>query len=447
MVWRGAGNGRLSWLVRQRPPDENGGMADHGLGDAADDGTAGASEGRTTGPGGVPLSAGPARSRTSSRAGEDPRPTDVPRWLRMAASWGWRLLLLGTLIYVLARIAAILYLVVVPCAAALLLTALLHPLEARLRRRGLRPLAATWCTLLVAIIVLAGAAALAAARVQAEYPALVAQLHHTAAQVQSWLAGAPFHLKTGDLDKASGGIVKYLSQHQSLVEGTVVTGGRIAAEILAGVVLTFFVTFFLIKDGRRIWVWIIHRMRAENRERVDLAGRSAWVAVEYYVRGTVAVAAIHALVIGILLTFMSAPLAVPIALFMFLAAFVPLVGVLVAGALAVLVTLAAKGWLDAVIVLGVLILMNQLEGHVLQPQIVGKMVRLHPLAVILVLAVGGVVAGIAGAVVAVPITAALTRAIPVLRGDVPVPAAKAPGPAGNPDPAAPRGPAEAQEGK
>src|SRR5262249_28836850 len=208
-----------------------------------------------------------------------------------------------------------------------------------------------------------------------------------------------------------------LSQHQSLVEGTVVTGGRIAAEILAGVVLTFFVTFFLIKDGRRIWVWIIHRMRPENRERVDLAGRSAWVAVEYYVRGTVAVAAIHALVMGITLTVLSAPLAVPIALFMFLAAFVPLVGVLVAGALAVLVTLAAKGWVEAVIVLGILILMNQLEGHLLQPQIVGKMVRLHPLAVILVLAVGGLVAGIAGAVVAVPITAALARAIPVLRAE------------------------------
>ena len=443
MVWRGAGSGRLSWLVRQRPPDDNGGMADHGLGDAGDDGTAGASDGRTAGPEAVPLSAGLARSRASSRAGEDPRPTDVPRWLRMAASWGWRLLLLGTLIYVLARIAAILYLVVVPCAAALLLTALLHPLEARLRRRGLRPLAATWCTLLGAIIVLAGAAALATARVQAEYPALVAQVHHTTGQVQSWLAGAPFHLKTGDLDKASGGIVKYLSQHQSLVEGTVVTGGRIAAEILAGVVLTFFVTFFLIKDGRRIWVWIIHRMRPENRERVDFAGRSAWVAVEYYVRGTVAVAAIHALVMGITLTVMSAPLAVPIALFMFLAAFVPLVGVLVAGALAVLVTLAAKGWVDAVIVLGILILMNQLEGHLLQPQIVGKMVRLHPLAVILVLAVGGVVAGIAGAVVAVPITAALTRAIPALRGDVPGPTARPPGPADDPDPAAPRGPAEA----
>jgi predicted PurR-regulated permease PerM len=172
------------------------------------------------------------------------------------------------------------------------------------------------------------------------------------------------------------------------------------------------VTFFLIKDGRKIWVWLIHQMRPANRERVDRAGQSAWTAVEYYVRGTVAVAAIHAVVMGVALTILSTPLAVPIALIIFLAAFIPLVGALLAGTLAVLVTFVAKGWVAALIVLGILLVMNQLEGHLLQPQIVGKMVRLHPLAVILVLAVGGVVAGIAGAVVAVPITAALTRAVP-----------------------------------
>ena len=342
---------------------------------------------------------------------------DVPGWLRVAASWAWRILLLAGAIYIVARIAVVIYVVVVPCAAALLLTALLQPLAARLKRRGWPPLLATWCTLLTAMIVLAGAAAGATARVQAEYPALVAQLRHTTTQIQSWLAGPPFHLKTGDLDKASGGIVKYISQHQSLVEGTVVTGGRIAAEALGGLVLTFFVTFFLIKDGRKIWVWLIHRAHPENKDRIDRAGQAAWQAVVYYVRGTVVVAAIHAIVMGITLSVMNAPLAVPLALFMFLAAFIPLVGVLLAGGLAILVTLAAKGWLAAVIVFGILVVMNQLEGHLLQPQIVGKMVRLHPLAVILVLAVGGVMAGIAGAVVAVPITAALSKAIPVLRGE------------------------------
>jgi predicted PurR-regulated permease PerM len=350
---------------------------------------------------------------------------DVPRWIRIAAAWAWRLLLLVVVLYILARLAALLYIVVVPCAASLLLTALLHPLYARLRRRGLPPLAATWCTMLLALVVLAAVAALATARVEEQYRALISQLRHTATQLQNWLAGSPFHVKAGNISKTSGTIVKYLSQHQSLVEGTAVTGARIAGETLGGIVLAIFVTFFLIKDGRKIWLWLIRLMRPVNRERVDRAGRLAWITVEYYMRGTVAVAAIQMIVMGITLTVLNAPLAVPIALLLFLAAFVPLVGVLVAGTLAVLVTLAAKGLIDAVIVLGVLVVMNQLEGHLLHPQIVGKMVRLHPLAVILVLAVGAVVAGIAGAVVAVPLTAVVARFVAELRKE-PLPPQKGP---------------------
>jgi predicted PurR-regulated permease PerM len=381
-------------------------------------GAAGVRAGKTAANGSVPpagLPSGGMPPGGTPRA--DAPPGDVPRWLQTAAAWSWRLLLLAIVLYVAARVAALLYLVVVPCAAAILLTALLQPLTARLRRAGLAPLAATWCTLLIAMLLLAGAVWLVTTRVQAEYPNLVTQFKHTTTQVQSWLAGPPFHLRTGNLQKLSDNVVKYLSQHKSLVEGTVVTGGRIVVEILAGVVLMFFVSFFLIKDGDRIWGWLTSRLQAERKRRADLAGIAAWQAVVYYVRGTVAVAAIHATVMGITLSIMNAPLVAPLALFMFVAAFVPLVGVLVAGGLAILVVLAAKGWILAVILLGILIVMNQLEGHLLQPQVVGKMVRLHPLAVILVLAVGGVVAGIAGAVVAVPITAAVTRAVRALHDD------------------------------
>jgi predicted PurR-regulated permease PerM len=341
----------------------------------------------------------------------------VPRWLQTSAAWSWRLLLLAAALYVAARVAALLYIVVVPCAAAILLTALLQPLTAPLRRRGMSPLAATWCILLLAIVLLGGAGWLVTTRVQADYPSLVTQFKHTTTQVQAWLAGPPFHLHTGSLQQLSNDVVKYLSQHKSAVEGTVVTGSRIVVELLAGVVLCFFVSFFLIKDGRRIWQWLTSRFQPERRRRANLAGVAAWQAVVYYVRGTVAVAAIHAVVIGVTLTIIGAPLVAPLALFMFLAAFVPLLGVLVAGAVALLVVLATKGWIAAIIVLIVMVVMNQLEGHLLQPQVVGKMVRLHPLAVILVLAVGAVVAGIAGAVVAVPITAAITRAARALRDD------------------------------
>ncbi|HXC83901.1 MAG TPA: AI-2E family transporter [Trebonia sp.] len=367
---------------------------------------------------GKPAADGAATPDSAAPLGPPDAPhSEVPRWLQTAAAWSWRLLLLAIVLYVAARVAALLYLVVVPCAAAILLTALLQPPTARLRRAGLRPLAATWCTLGLAIALLAGAVALVTARVRVEYPNLVNQVKHTTAQVQSWLAGPPFHLHTGNLQKLSDSIVKYISQHKSLVEGTVVTGGRIVVEILAGVVLTFFVSFFLIKDGDRIWAWLTSRLRPERTRRADLAGGAAWQAVVYYVRGTVMIAAIHATVIGITLSIMNAPLVAPLSLFMFLAAFVPLVGVLAAGALAILVVLATKGWIFAVILLGIMIVMNQLEGHLLQPQVVGKMVRLHPLAVILVLAVGGVVAGIAGAVVAVPITAAVTGAVRALHED------------------------------
>jgi predicted PurR-regulated permease PerM len=339
----------------------------------------------------------------------------VPGWLQTGASWSWRLILIGGLLYVLARVTSTLYVVVVPCVAALLLTALLQPLAARLRRAGLPPLAATWCIMLGTVALLAGAVVLVTARVSVEYPNLVNQVKHTTQQVQSWLAGPPFHIHTGSVQKLSNQILHYLDTHKSLVEGTVLTGGRIVFEVLGGTVLMLFVTFFLVKDGERIWGWLTSSFSRDRKRRADRAGRAAWQAVVYYVRGTVLVAAIHALVIGTSLAIMGAPLVVPLAVLVFIAAFVPLVGLLFAGALIILVVLATKGWLAAVVLLGIFIVEDQLEGHLLQPLVVGRMVRLHPLAIILALAVGSVVAGIAGAVVAVPAAAALTRAVPELR--------------------------------
>jgi predicted PurR-regulated permease PerM len=339
----------------------------------------------------------------------------VPGWLRTGAAWAWRLLLLGAALYAVARVAEVLYIVVVPCAAALLLTALLEPAARRLRRMGLPSLAATWCTLMATAALLTGVGLLISDRVSADYPELVTETKHTTQQVRSWLAGPPFHLNGGRLQNSLNELPHFLSQHKGLVEGTVLTGGRIAAEIAAGLVLTLFITFFLLKDGDRIWAWLIKELSEPAARKADRAGRAAWNTVVAYMRGTVAVAAIHGVVIGVALWIMGVPLVVPLAVLIFLAAFVPLVGLLVAGALAIVVTLAAKGWVDAVILLGILIVEDQLEGHLLQPQVVGRAVRLHPLAIILALAVGTVVAGIPGAVVAVPVVAVITRAVPELR--------------------------------
>jgi predicted PurR-regulated permease PerM len=362
----------------------------------------------------------PAKQPEQARADDPDRENTaehnrVPGWLQTGAAWSWRLLLLAAALYLIARVIGVLYIVVVPCTAALLLTALLQPLTARLRRAGLPALAATWATLLIAALVLGGIVLLVTNRVSADYPTLVDETRHTTTQVESWLSGPPFHIKSSNVQNALNNIPGYLSKHKALVEGTVVTGGKIAAEFFGGLVLMLFVMFFLIKDGERIWAWLIGALRPETAERVNRAGHAAWLAVVYYMRGTVVVAAIHAVVIGVTLFIMGAPLVIPLAVLVFLAAFVPLVGLLVAGTLAILVTLAAKGWVAAVILLGVLIIEDQLEGHLLQPQVVGRVIRLHPLAIILSLAVGSVLAGIAGAVVAVPIVAVITRAVPELR--------------------------------
>jgi predicted PurR-regulated permease PerM len=356
-----------------------------------------------------------------------PEHARVPGWLQTGAAWSWRLLILAAAIYLVTRLLGILYVVVVPCTAALLLTALLQPLTARLRRAGLPALAATWCTLLIALVVLGGIGLLVGERISAEYPTMVSQTRHTITEVQHWLAGPPFHIKNSDLQKFLNDIPSYISKHKALVEGTVVTGGKIAAEFFGGVVLMLFVMFFMLKDGERIWDWLIGAMRAPTARRMDRAGHAAWLAVVYYMRGTVAVAAIHAVVIGVVLSIMAVPLALPLAALVFVAAFVPLVGLLVAGAIAVVLTLASKGLVDAVILLVVLIIEDQLEAHLLQPQVVGRVIRLHPLAVILALAVGGVLAGIPGAVVAVPAVAVITRALPELRRREPVPGPDDPG--------------------
>src|ERR1700722_13022404 len=220
-----------------------------------------------------------------------PEQSRVPSWLATASAWAWRLLLLAVVIYLIARVLGILYIVVVPCIAALLLTAILQPLTARLRRAGLPALAATWVTLLIAAVVVGGLVTLVANRVSADYPTLLAEAKHTTAQIQSWLAGPPFHLKSTNVQKYLNNIPGYLSQHRTLVEGTVVTGGKIASEFFGGLVLMLFVTFFLLKDGERIWSWLLGAMRTPTARRMDRAGPASWLVLVYYMAGTAVVAA------------------------------------------------------------------------------------------------------------------------------------------------------------
>ncbi len=358
----------------------------------------------------------PAGDADQPRRGPD---AQVPRLLQVLAAWSWRLLLTGAVIYLAFRFAVELRLVVIPFIAALLLTALLEPEASWLRRRGFSPVLATWCMILIALIVIAGAITLITNQIADQYQSLFSEVQRTLTHLENSLSGPPFRLNATRLQALTKDLLNYISQHKSVVAGTVLTGGKYIGEFLAGAVLTLFITFFLLKDGGRIWAWLIKGMRPVAQSRTDRAGDQAWRALVYYMRGATAVAAIHAVLLGVALWLLGVPLLVPLVVLVFLAAFVPLVGILVAGGLAVLVALATKGWVAAVILLGVLIVENQIEDHLLQPLVVGRIIRLHPLAIILALAVGGIIAGIPGAIIAVPFAAVITYAWPELRGDPP----------------------------
>lgn len=341
----------------------------------------------------------------------DPR---VPPALATAAAWCWRLIVIGIAVYAIAYIIDSLRLVVLPCAVALLLCALLHPLTDRLRR-WMPSLAATWATMLLALGVLGGVGFFVGIQANDQFPHLVNRVQHTAKQAQYWLVTGPLHLKSSQLQSAVDELLRQLQQQRGKLVGTLFTGAAVAGEVIASIVFLFFVTFFLLKDGRRIWNWLIGGF-GRYRERVDRAGRAAWETLSQYVHGTVIVAAIHSVVIAVVLLVMGVPLVAPLAVVVFFGSFIPIVGILVAGALAVLVVFSVKGGIAALVFLGILIMEQQLEGHVLQPLVVGRWVRFHPLAIILAISVGGVVAGIPGAAVAVPTAAVLYRALPALRG-------------------------------
>jgi predicted PurR-regulated permease PerM len=370
------------------------------------------------GPAGSQAPEGPHEPSRAGPAQVSPG-AQVPRLLQQTAAWSWRLLLTGLIIYLAFRLAVYLRLVTLPLIGALLFTALLEPLASWLRRHGVGTLLATWCCFLIVLLLIGGAMTLVATQISADFPTLFREAQHTANEVGRSLSGPPFHLRTTRLSKLTSEGLKYIAQHKSVVAGTVLTTGKYALEFLAGLILMLFISFFLLKDGSRIWLFLIKGTRGEAHRRLDNAGDSAWHALVHYIRGTTVVAAIHALFIGLALWLLGVPLLVPFIVLIFIAAYVPIIGILVVGALAILVTLATKGWVAAVILLGVFILENQIEGHLLQPLVVGRFIRLHPLGIILVLAVGGIVAGIPGAIIAVPFTAAIVFAWPALRGSPP----------------------------
>jgi predicted PurR-regulated permease PerM len=328
----------------------------------------------------------------------------VPSGLRTAAAWSWRLIAVLAGLYVLLWLAAHVAVVLVPVMVALLLAALFQPGAAGLIRRGWpRSLAAT-TMLLVGLSVVAGIITLVVQQVTAGFTDLTAQVTQGLEQIRDTVVET-FPVTQRQIDDALVQVQDFFTANQETIASGAITTAATVGEVFAGIVLTLFTLFFFLKDGRSIWLWLVGLLPRDSRAYLDEAARRSWRTLISYVRATVVVALFDAVGIGIGLAVLGVPLVVPLAALVFLGAFVPLIGSFLAGTVAVLVALVSVGLVKALIALAVVVLVMQIEGHVLQPLLLGKAVHVHPLAVVLAIAAGLLVAGIFGALIAVPVVA------------------------------------------
>lgn len=250
-------------------------------------------------------------------------------------------------------------------------------------------------------------------------PQLVEEITRSIEGARDWLANGPLHLSSDQLTRAGDSVIDALRNNQTqLTTGALSTAGTIA-EILTGALLTLFAVIFFLLGGRSIWQFVTKAVPAPQRARVREAGAAGFHSLAGYARATSLVALVDAVAIGSGLAIMGIPLALPLASLIFIGAFVPVVGALVTGFLAVIVALFAKGLVYALITLALIIAVMQLEAHVLQPLVMGRAVSLHPLAVVLGITTGSVLAGVVGALLAVPLIAFANSFVRVLAAEEP----------------------------
>ncbi|WP_329271494.1 AI-2E family transporter [Streptomyces sp. NBC_01451] len=345
-----------------------------------------------------------------------PEPASVVPWgVRVAAEAGWRLLVLAGTLWVLMQVIGAVQLVVFAFVVALLITALLQPTVARLIRWGVPRGPATALTAVLGFVVMGLIGWFVTWQVMENIDNLADQVQDGIDELRNWLLRSPFHVTDKQINKIAENLRDAVGANTDQITSMGLEGVTVIVEALTGILLAAFSTLFLLYDGKRIWEWTLKLVPAAARPGVAGAGPRAWRTLTAYVRGTVIVALIDAIFIGIGIYFLDVPMAVPLAVFIFLFSFIPLVGAVASGALAVVVALVTQGVFTAVLVVAVVLAVQQIEGHVLQPFILGRAVRVHPLAVVLSVAAGGMVAGIGGAVVAVPLVAVTNTVVGYLR--------------------------------
>lgn len=350
----------------------------------------------------------------------EPRATRAP-WSLWADGFGQLGIRSIQIIVVVAVAAGIIFviqsltLVTIPLVIALILACAFNPVMSWMRRHRVPPLLATVLTLLAIVVILGLLGWLIVWAVRNQWDELYAQAEDGFQELIAWVQTLPFDFVQPDqLDEWVATITDFVTSAQ-FGSGALAGVGAVA-NFVTGLVLMVTILFFFLKDGPQMWEFLLRPFRGTNYVRARRIGDKTTSVLGSYVRGTATVAAVDAIGILIGLLILQVPLAIPLAVLVFLLAFIPIVGATVAGILAALVALVANGWVNALFVVGVVVLVNQLEGNFLQPFLMGRSMKLHAFVILVALTVGAVLGGIVGAVLAVPIAAAAWGVIQVWDG-------------------------------
>ncbi|ADX74043.1 AI-2E family transporter [Pseudarthrobacter phenanthrenivorans] len=308
-------------------------------------------------------------------------------------------------------------LLVIPILIALILAAAIGPFVNMLRRRGLRGGLATGIAFIGLLLVLGGVFTVIYLSVRNQWGELAQQAASGLDELEKFLLTGPIPIEQEQLDQARQGIVEFATSSQ--VRSGAITGLSVVTEFFAGAALMIVILFFFLKDGAKIWNFFLRPFSGAREAKLRRVGSRTLEVLGGYVRGTAIVALVDTVAIGAALLIMQVPLALPLAIIVFIGAFIPLVGATVAGILAALVALVANGPVVALIVVAVVIAVNQLEGDLLQPIVMGKSLQLHALVILMALTAGTILAGIVGAVLSVPLAAVAWAIIQVWTAEDP----------------------------
>ena len=343
----------------------------------------------------------------------------VPRGVAVTAAWTWRILLFAFAAALLAVVLFELRIVTVPIFVAILLTTLLLPPVHFLRRKGLKPALATAIVFIGALLVVVGIIVFGAATISDQFGQLGPQVNKAIDQVNNWLRTGPLKLSDAQINQYIDQATAALKNSSTSVKAGLVSSATLIGEVLTGILVTLILTFFFTKDGEKISDSAINLFGQRHQAKLHAAAHRAFSVLAGYLRGVAMTGIVDSLLIGIGLLFIGVPLVVPLVILTFFGAFFPLVGATTAGAVAALVALVNGGVTDAVLVVIVVLLVQQVEGHLLQPLLVGRAVALHPAAIIVALVSGSIIAGLLGAFLAVPLTAVVVGVVRELRGEHP----------------------------